>query len=228
MTNNTHSKAKPAKKSLPVFWILILVSTIGFGLMLFIQPDREPINPKHLPWNAHYDSQGKLHALGLTIHESTLEDAMALYGKDVEVKIFSKMDESEKSLEAYFPVIYIGSIKAALTLKLEASEEQLNLAYDNGKKITMTTSGEREVELYSSEIAKFFNTPISSLALIPRNNLTDRAIAKRFGEPDKKEVQSDGLPHWFFNSLGLELILDKEGPEALQYTTNIAPNTQSH
>jgi len=223
MSDSKNLGAKPKPKNLPVFWILIFFSVIGFGLILLIQPDREPVNQEHLPWNAHFDKEGKLHALGLTIHESTLEDAMALYGKDVEVKMFSKLDESNKSLEAYFPVIYIGSIKAALTLKLAATQEQLNTTYENGKKITMTTSGEREIELYTSDITKFFNTPISSLALIPRNNLTDRAIAKRFGEPDKKEIQSDGLPHWFFNDLGLELILDQEGPEALQYTTSIAP-----
>lgn len=217
---SSKNTAKKKKSQLPVFWILFFSSIIGFSLLLLIQPEREAIDPSHLPWNATFDSQGKLHALGLTVHQSTLNDAMKLYGKDVEVKLFSNKDESNKSLEAYFPVMYIGSIKAGLTLKLDASKEQLELAYTNGKKTSLTTSGEREVELYTSEIAKFFNTPISSIALIPRNNLTARAIDKRFGKPDHKEVQSDGLPHWFFNKQGLELILDEEGPEALQYTAD--------
>lgn len=212
------NQTKNNSRKLPVFWILFFISAIGFSLMLLIQPDREPVEASHLPWNSSFDEQGNLHALGLVIHKSTLSDAMALYGKDVEVKLFSNKDESNKSLEAYFPVIYIGSIKAALTLKLEASEEELETAYSKGKKTSLTTSGEREVELYTSEITKFFNTAISSMALIPRNNLTERAIDKRFGEPDRKEVQSDGLPHWFFDKLGLELIIDAEGPEALQYT----------
>jgi len=218
-----HSK-KTKTKNLPVFWILFIFSIVTFAILLFIQPEREPTNQKLLPWNAHYDSVGKLHALGLIVHQSTFKDAMKIYGKDVEVKMFSKTDESNKSLEAYFPVIYIGSIKAALTIKLEASKAQLNHAFDNGKKITVTTSGERQVELYNSDITKFFNTPISSLTLIPRNNLTEKAIHNRFGQPDRIEVQSDKLPHWFFNKLGLELILDAEGPEALQYTTNVKPN----
>ncbi|BCN92421.1 hypothetical protein THMIRHAM_02060 [Thiomicrorhabdus immobilis] len=213
------SQTKHTPKKLPVFWILFFISTIGFSLMLLIQPDREPVDTAHLPWNSSFDGQGKLHALGLTLHKSTLSDAMALYGKDVEVKLFSDKDESNKSLEAYFPVIYIGSIKAGLTLKLEATNEELENAYSNGKKTSLTTSGEREVELYTSEIAKFFNSPISSMALIPRNNLTERAIDKRFGQPDRKEIQSDGLAHWFFDKLGLELIIDAEGPEALQYTS---------
>jgi len=215
---------KTKSKNLPVFWILFIFSIVVFAILLLIQPEREPLNQNFLPWNAHYDDAGELHALGLTVHKSTFADAMKIYGKDVEVKLFSKTDESHKSLEAYFPVIYIGSIKAALTLKLEASKAELDHAFDNGKKITVTTSGERQVELYNSDIAKFFNTPISSLTLIPRNNLTERAIDSRFGDPDRKEVQSDGLPHWFFDKLGLELILDAEGPEALQYSTHVKPN----
>lgn len=187
-------------------------------MLLLTSPEPTPVDEDKLPWNAHYDEQGKLHAIGLVIGESTLADAMDLYGKDVEVKIFSNKDESNKSLEAFFPAMYIGSIKAGLALRLNAPAEQIENAYSNGKKISLTTTGEREVELYTSDASSFFNTPILSATLVPRKNLTDRAIAMRFGEPDRKERQSDGLDHWFFDKLGMELILDPEGPEALQFT----------
>ncbi len=212
---------KNAKKGFPMFWASLIGSVALFViLLLWTTPEGEPVNPKQLPWNAHYDEQGKLHAIGLVIGESSLKDAMDLYGKDVEVKIFSKKDESGKSLEAFFPVMYIGSIKAGLALRLNADAALIETAYSNGKKISLTTTGEREVELYTSDAKSFFGTPILSATLVPRKNLTDRAIAMRFGEPDRKEQQSDGLDHWFYNKLGLELIIDPEGPEALQYTTN--------
>jgi hypothetical protein len=213
------SKQTNQKKSLPMFWLVLIGSILGLLLILFFQPDREAIDNRHLPWNAQFDKSGKLHALGLTIHESTLADAMTLYGKDVEVKIFSDKDESNKSLEAYFPVIYIGSIKAALAVKLEVTQQELNAAYGMGKTITTNTSGIREIELYSSEVEKLLSKRITSLTLVPRNHLTERAISMRFGEPNRKEIQSDTLPHWFFDKRGLEMIIDQEGPEALQYTT---------
>ncbi len=202
-----------------MFWLVLIGSILGFLLILIFQPDREAIDNSHLPWNAQFDEAGKLHTLGLTIHDSTLADAMSLYGKDVEVKMFSDHDESNKSLEAYFPVMYIGSIKAALAVKLEVTQAELDAAYELGKKITTTTSGTREIELYSSEVEKLLSKNITSLTLVPRNHLTERAISMRFGEPDHKEIQSDNLPHWFFDKLGLEMIIDEEGPEALQYTT---------
>lgn len=201
-----------------MFWLVLIGSIFGFLLILLFQPERDVIDNRHLPWNAQFDNSGKLHALGLTIDESTLADAMTLYGKDVEVKIFSDIDESNKSLEAYFPVMYIGSIKAALAVRLEVSQTELDAAYEMGKKITTTTSGTREIELYSSEVEKLLSKKITSLTLVPRNHLTERAISMRFGEPDHKEMQSDNLPHWFFDKLGLEMIIDQEGPEALQYT----------
>ncbi len=213
------SKQTNQKKSLPMFWLVLIGSILGLLLILFFQPDREAIDNRLLPWNAQFDKSGKLHALGLTIHESTLADAMTLYGKDVEVKIFSNQDESNKSLEAYFPVMYIGAIKAALAVRLEVSPAELDAAYAMGKTITTNTSGMREVELYSSELEKLLSKNISSLTLVPRNHLTERAISKRFGEPDHKEIQSDNLPHLFFDKLGLEMIIDQEGPDALQYTT---------
>lgn len=209
-------------KQWPIFWILFIGSLVVFALLLLIQPEREPINQAQLPWKSHFDKQGKLHALGLTMHESTLKDAMKLYGKDVEVKLFSHKDESNKTLEAYFPTIYIGTIKAALALRLDAKPTAIEHAYSNGKKTVPTGSGEREVELYNSDIVGFFDTPISSLTLIPRKDLNPDSISKRFGQADLKETQSDGLDHWFFYKLGLEMIIDKEGPEALQYSQQSA------
>ncbi len=211
------------KRKLPIFWLIFIGSTLILTLLIIIQPERKMTNPEQLPWKAHYDESGQLHALGLTLNQSSLKDAMALYGKDVEVKIFSDPNDENKSLEAYFPVIYIGSIKAALALKIEASQEEIKRAYKEGKSITTLPSGTQEVSLYSSTIVQFFNHPLSSITLLPRKHLTEQAIKKRFGEPDHKEIQSDNLPHWFFYQKGLELIIDEEGPEALQYSANLKP-----
>lgn len=213
------SKVSKILRKMPVFWLILIGSILGFIVLLWLTtPQEKPITAEQLPWNAHYNEQGQLKTLGLTIGHSTLADAMKLYGKDVEIKIFSHKDESNKSLEAFFPVIYIGSIKAGLALRLNATKNAIETAFDNGKKITLTANGERQVELYTSDAIEFFNVPISSATLVPRKNLSDRAIAKRFGEPNSKETQSDGLNHWFYHDKGLELIIDEDGPEALQYS----------
>jgi len=218
---NTANTQKTTKKKLPIFWFILIGSILILALLILIQPEREKVNPNHLPWNAHYDEAGQLHALGLVINKSTLRDAMDLYGKDVEVKIFSDSNEENKSIEAYFPVMYIGAIKAALALKIELTPEELEQAYNDGKSIKTNPSGTREISLYSDTITKYFDHPLTSVTLLPRKHLTEQAIQKRFGEADKKEVQSDNLAHWFFYDMGLEMIIDEEGPEALQYSPTI-------
>lgn len=206
------------KRQLPMFWLVLIGSLVIFALMLLIQPEREATEEAHLPWNAKFAEDGKLHTLGLIVGQSTVNDAVQLYGKDVEIKLFSEFDESDKSVEAYFPVMYIGSIKAALAMRIMVPQERMQQAFDNGKKIVMSSTGGREIELYNQDKVEFMSLPVSSITLVPRKHLTERAIQMRFGEPDRKETQSDGLQHWFFDDRGLEMIIDPEGPEALQYT----------
>ncbi|WP_127469995.1 hypothetical protein [Thiomicrorhabdus aquaedulcis] len=132
------NKPVTSKKRLPMFWLVFIGSIVALSLMVFIQPERDAVDASHLPWNAHIDEQGQLHALGLKPNVTTLREAMKLYGKDVEIKLFTdNVDQTRKSAEAYFPVVYIGSIKGALALRLNASETQLEEAFQRGKKLPL-------------------------------------------------------------------------------------------
>lgn len=217
---------KPLWKRIPVYAWVLIGSFVALSLLILLPPSRESIDPADLPWSAQYDTQGKLQVIGMTIGQSTLNDVMKRYGKDVEIKMFSDMDESNKVIEAYFPVIYIGSIKAALNLRLDVPTAELDKAYEQGKSISASPTGGREVELYSDDLANYLDRPFTSLTLLPKKHLTERAIITRFGEPDKDEVQSDKLRHLFYYRLGLELIVDEEGPEALQYSNHFYSNAK--
>lgn len=215
------------KNRSPLFWVLVM----GFGLiaiMLIFSPEREEISPDQLPWNAKVLPDHKVQALGLILPESTLEEAMKRYGKDVEIRLFSNKDERDKSLEAYFPVIYIDSIKAALLLKLKADDKTLNDFYDRGIETTVTTTGQRQVKLSGKDIPKVLKLPVEAATLIPKKNLTYRALKVRFGEPEKiiNEAKTK-IERWVYPQYALEIIYDPEGPEALQYAPQFA-NLATH
>ena len=197
--------------------IVTVGSLILLALFVLVQPERESMDQSILPWNAHFDEQGNLHALGITLKQTTLREAMDIYGKDVEIRMFTDKDGGHKKAEAYFPAMYIGSIKAAAAVNLQVSAEELETVYKRGAKISPITSGGREVKLSSDDNLNFLDKKIESITLIPRKNLDERAIKMRFGEPDKKAFDEDGLERLFFNKLGLEMIFDPNGPEALQY-----------
>lgn len=197
-------------------WVLLGASLITVIFSAF-PPQREQTPPKLLPWNAHYNDQGQLQALGLTVGQDTPQTAIDLYGHDYEVKLFSKKDEDGKTAEVFFPSIHISSIHGAIALRLKVPQDQLNRFYSEGVQTTVTKLGNREVTPHNEAIAKLKQAPIQSVTLVPRKTLTERAIKMRFGEPERTEIQSDGVPHWFYPEKGLEIILNNEGPDALQY-----------
>lgn len=199
-------------------FIVFFGSVALLVLFVLFQPEREEIDPKALPWNAQFNQDGKLETLGITLNETLLREAMLVYGKDVEIRLFTDRDGSNKTAEAYFPTMYIGSIKAAAAVTLNIPDDRLETVYNRGAKISPTTSGGKEIKLSSDDNLAFLDLSISSITLLPRKNLTERSIDLRFGPAARSEVQEDGLERRFYPELGLELIIDPDGPEALQYS----------
>lgn len=211
------NKQTPSKSILPTsLWVLL--AAIGLtAILLLFAPEDQQVDEQLLPWNSHYTADHQLTALGLVLGKSTVEDAKHLYGSDVEIKIFSKKDESDKSAEVYFPTIRISSISASLTLNLQVPAEVLNQMYSRGVKTSVTPTGSRQVTPVSSDQQKLMTYPIKYLTLVPKKDLTERGIKMRFGEPDRIDPNPDGLNRWVYLDKGLELIFNPEGPEALQY-----------
>jgi len=210
-------KPRQVIQKLPTWaWVLLGASLITVLFSAF-PPQRDQTPPELLPWNAGYNAQGQLEALGLTVGQDTPQQAIDLYGHDFEVKLFSKKDEDNKTAEVFFPSIHISSIHGAIALRLNVPQAQLNRFYSEGVQTTVTKLGNREVTPHNEAIETLKQAPIQSVTLVPRKSLTERAIKMRFGEPERTEIQSDGVPHWFYPEKGLEIILNNEGPDALQY-----------
>ncbi|MDG4813272.1 hypothetical protein P8629_09665 [Hydrogenovibrio sp. 3SP14C1] len=211
--SSTHSK----NKGFPTFLIVLGLGIFLTAMFILIPSEREEIPAKFLPWSSHFNANNQLETLGLTINQSTPNDAKAIFGDDVEVKLFSHKDETEKTAEVYFPSIRIGTIRGAIALTLDVDPDTLNKIYDEGIQTTVTQTGNRQVTPNTENINRLLQKPIKQITLLPKKHLTARAIRMRFGEPQRIENQSDGLDHWFYPEKGLELIMDPEGPEALQY-----------
>lgn len=204
--------------------IVIVGSFILLAAFIFLQPEHKEVNQKALPWNAQFNEQGQLEALGITLQQTTLREAMEVFGKDVEIKLFTNKEGGDKKVEAYFTVIYIGAIKASIAVNLDVSDAELETVYNRGAKISPITSGGREVKLSSEDNLNFLEKRIENITLIPRKNLDERSIEMRFGEADRRAIGVDGLERLYFNRMGLEMILDPDGPEALQYSVKQSTN----
>ncbi|WFE69671.1 hypothetical protein P8S54_05045 [Thiomicrospira sp. R3] len=203
-------------KMRPLYWVILIAVALFIGLMT-LAPKEETFNQAHLPWNASYDDQGRLHALGIVLNESNLKELTELYGRDIEIKLF-QMSDGERSAEAYIHSAYIGSIHGSLVIKLSMTDDQLNRYYDRGARTTISKQGAREVQLNNEDTLELFNYPIGELTLVPRRRLTEVAIERRFGQPSRVVENEDLTKSLFFDDKGLELILIEKGNDILRYT----------
>ncbi len=203
---------------LPVF-LQVLAGAIALvigGILLI--PDNHPYQREQLPWNSAVDSQGHIHALGLTIGQSTLADAMTRYGKDVEVKLFADGQLQPTSVEAYFPAIYIGAIKSPLILRLKVDHARMVALMNEAPGVRATPTGNKEALLSDFQARSLLNAPIESITLVVKKHLPEEALIKRFGEPVEKIAAPDKTIRWRYPQKGLEIIIDPEGgPTVLEW-----------
>lgn len=216
MTEDVTDK-KSLFQSIPPFLIVLLAGILLFFLMLWLTPNRAEIDESHLPWNSTLNPQGNVEALGIETNQTLAIDAKWLFQDDVTVKLFSDKDESNKVAEMFFPSIHIGTIHAAMVLRLNVSEQELSEMYDRGVKTKINKSGHREVVPSQADDLILKQKTFSMITLLPRKNLSEEAVLKRFGKPQRIELDEDGLGHWFYPEKGLELLYNEKGKEALHY-----------
>ncbi len=205
-------------RRLPVFvQALIALVLLVLGGWLLIPDAPHPYKKEQLPWNSFRDEQRHVHALGLTIGKSTLADAMALYGNDVEVKLFTDPQLHPTSVEAYFPTIYIGAIKSPLILRLTVSPERKQALLKEAPGVRATPTGDKEVLLSEFQARTLLNAPIEVITLVGRD-LPEQALLKRFGPPAwKRQSASDETIRWVYPTRGLEIIVNPKGKEIFQW-----------
>jgi len=221
----THQNASPSKqtnkKGVSPFLIALFIAVGLTVILMFMPPSRMELPETALPWKSQYNADNQLEALGLVLNKNTALDAQQFFGDDIEVKVCSQKDETQKSAEIFFGNVTFSNIRGTVALGITADEEALNQIYSRGTKTTVTALGNREVTPLKADALSLMQKPIRLITLIPKKQLTERAIKMRFGDPQRIEKQSDGIDHWFYPEKGLEILLDHEGPEALQYSPNI-------
>jgi len=206
-------------KKLPVFLQILLAAIIlVIGGVLLVPSKEHPYEHEQLPWNSQVDEQGHIHTLGLEIGRSTLVDAMARYGKDVEVKLFADESLQPTSVEAFFPAIYIGAIKSPMILRLKVDYARMQALMKEAPGVRATPTGNKEVLLSDFQARSLLNAPIEAITLVVKKHLPEEALIKRFGEPVAIVKAPDNTLRWRYPHKGLEIIIDPEGgPTVLEW-----------
>jgi hypothetical protein len=204
------------RRFIPTFLLITLV----LAIYPFIGMDRESDGVTGLPWQIELTADGATRVFGLVPGQTTLGEAEAQLGKDMELAIMVAEGEAG-SLEMYYGNYRAGLMSARLVLAAELDSDVIESMRRNAAETELLNSGARKYVLSSEDHARAFEAVISSIACIPAVNLDHDIINKRFGEPDRIIQTSEGITHYLYPKKGLDVILSEKGREVLQY---VAPD----
>ena len=195
-----------------VFAIIALV----IGLMI---PGGESPPVQTFPWQIEQTASGTTRVFGLTLDESTLQQAEQVFNAEAELSLFEPADKSrERVIEAYFDKVTLGGLSAKVVLVFDFTVNQMRAMYDRGTRISTLGDGSRKVSLHAEDIATVRRSPIASITYLPRIKLDATLLEKRFGKPVQVIKEKDSnMTHWLYPDKGLDVALDEQGNGVLQF-----------
>jgi len=195
--------------------IIALVLALLAAPLLFkssTAPDHRPV--EGLPWQIDVTPEGT-RVFGLTLGRSTLADARARFGADLEVAVVAAPGEAG-TLEAYVANATLGAVTGRLVLAADLPAETLRGLRERAAKGEFMESTTRKYLPAPADLARVMDRPIAAITLIPSANLDEATVVQRFGPPAEQLVHGV-LRHLLYPAKGLAVTLDPEGKEVLQY-----------
>jgi len=214
----------------------ILLSCLAFlAVIVFISillPTPQSMqNTNGMPWEIERDETGQTRVFGLSPRVSTLYEAIARFGSDMELAIIVAAnvprgeEEKDAALEAYFQRVTLGFVTARMILTLDAQPQTIVSMLERSGKAEIMRNGSRKLKL-RPEDADFAKTlPIVAITLVPNADLDAETIVSRFGTPAAVIPEGETLQHYLYPDKGLHIVLDSKGKEILQY---VAPADFEH
>lgn len=180
-----------------------------------------------LPWLITAQPDGRSAALGLTLGHrgqpgSTLADARQRFGLDMQIAIIAAPGE-DGSLEAFVDPARAGFIagKLVITAELTDATATLKTLRERAVKSEFMESTTRKYTLSQADEALALQARIVSLNFIPQASLDADTVLARFGTPAQRLRSNAHQEHFLYPDKGLDVIVDSEGKELLQY---VAPH----
>ncbi|MBL8421628.1 MAG: hypothetical protein JNK92_13455 [Dechloromonas sp.] len=185
----------------------------GAGKQGGVDPD------SNLPWQITVDGQGGSSVFGLKPGVSTLGDVRRRLGSEIEVAIIAEPNEIG-TLEGYYAQVPLGFVLAKMIVTVDVPDAAISTMRERALKAKHMESTTRRITLHPDDLAAADQRPIRAISVIPTVNLDETTIVQRFGEPGERIVVSAKRTHLLYPKLGLDVVVDKDGKELLQY---IAP-----
>ncbi len=199
----------------------VFLSVLLGGLLLILiaimLPASDIDRGQFLPWQIEHTVGGGTRIFGITLGETTLDEAEQQMHGAAEITLFATPDGGHK-VEAYFDKVVLGGFSAKIVMVMQLTQDETEAMFSRGVRISTMGSGTNKVTLASEDVRRVYATPIISLAYLTRTTLDDELLLKRFGEPSARVTElKNGTVHWLYPELGLDIALSSKGKAVLQY-----------
>lgn len=170
----------------------------------------------NLPWQITTDGQGGSLVFGIKPGVSTFAEVKQRLGDEIEVAIIAEPNEIG-AVEGYYSQVALGFVLAKVVVTVDFAPEAITAMRERALKAKHMESMTRRITLHPDDLAVVARTPIRAISVIPSVNLDEATVLQRFGEPAERVVLSDKRTHLLYPKNGLDLVLDLDGKELLQY-----------
>lgn len=200
------------------------LSLLALVLVLVIVPFFLPgigktdgVDPNsNLPWQIETDDRGGSAVFGLKPGSSSLAEVRQKLCPEIEVAIIAEPNEAG-ALEGYCAQVPLGFVLARVIVTVDASPVQVAAMRERALKSKNMESATRKITLHPDDLAAAELLPVKAISVIPAVNLDEATVIQRFGQPAERVVQGEQRVHLLYPQQGLDILVDGEGKELLQY-----------
>lgn len=197
-----------------IYWGVGILSVLIFFGAFFIPS--EPSRDDDVPWHIERVDPGSIRIFGLTLGQSTTNDAEQRFKEEAVPSLF-KSPEGKLVAEVFFAQVNLAGLPALIVLTIDVPAPELEGMYERGLRMAATGSG-KKITMTPDDIAKLRTLPITSLTYLPSLRVEEAIFQKRFGVPAQRiREKKNGLVHWLYPQDGLDIALSNTDKPLLQY-----------
>jgi hypothetical protein len=200
------------------FLALLMVILLAAGLLFFKSDEQASDEPvTGLPWQIDRLPDGATRVFGVTLGQTTFGEVIETLGQDMDLAIIAAPGETG-SLEAYYSHYSAGPITGKLILVLDIAPDVLSSLRER----SFHDGGTRRYHLHPDDLPAAYRAPIRIITFLPSYDLDEDIVQHRFGMPAEVIQTNAQQKHLLYPDKGLDLILNSDSRELLQYLNPLA------
>jgi len=196
-------------------WIILLVVLLTGAVFLWTSSNYQQGTDVTA---THVDAEGRLHVLGVTLGETTLNQAELILQSKSDVALYIYPQEHPKAglkLEAFFPAI---ADHTKVILLMDLDDKQLKEIETRATIPHLYENKVARMNLATDDVALVHKATVRELTLIPNLTISAETLKARFGEPDQVQSLTQDGAEYSYDAIGLKAVISKDEPPVLHFS----------